>query len=535
MTQPDSSPSSWTVRRISLVLGLVAGLAVLLTLADPGITVDEPLDVRPGRVYVSTLLSKGFGFFSRDSVTRVFADNKEHPPLGRWLLGIASTLGEPFEVMILGGPDPVGVYVVAGRLAPALVFAILVGVVAGEAGRRYGRAGAVAAGFALMAMPRVFSHAHLGALDLFIAAAWCVALIAADRALDSAKPTQSMAIAGLFWGLALLVKIHAWLLPPIVLVRALIGIGPKRAIVPLACWTAVGLAVFFAGWPWLWYDSVPRLLAYLGTGVERSTILVTYFGQVYRDRDVPWHFPWVYFLATVPVGLHGLGLVGTAVALRGRERGGLFLAATIVAILGLFSTNVPVYDGERLFLLVFPLWAILIGRGFAWLWDRLASAKRRAMLGVLLVAQGYGLVMIHPFGLSYYNLLVGGLPGADRMGLELAYWSESVDPTLLRRLASLPNPGETLALAPTLAPGQGANSTGRDLARRKLVLQDEAGAETAEWLVVTYRTAYWNDATRRFVASGDVVLVRSRAGVKLSAVVRRRKAATPPGHHGIKL
>ena len=59
-------------------------------------------------------------------VDRVFRDNAEHPPLGRWLLGIASMLGEPFEVL-LKGPDPTGSYVLAGRLAPALAFGVLVG------------------------------------------------------------------------------------------------------------------------------------------------------------------------------------------------------------------------------------------------------------------------------------------------------------------------------------------------------------------------------------------------------------------------
>ena len=35
-----------------------------------------------------------------------------------------------------------------------------------------------------------------------------------------------------------------------------------------------------------------------------------YFGRVVADRDVAWHYPWVMFLATVPVGLHALGVCG---------------------------------------------------------------------------------------------------------------------------------------------------------------------------------------------------------------------------------
>src|SRR4051794_38617795 len=110
MPAPDAPAPSWTPRRLALALGLASGMAVLLTLSDPGLTIDEPLDVRPGRTYVATLRARGWHFFDRVVVAAVYRDNAEHPPLGRWLLGIASTLGEPFEIL-LWGRDPVGLYV----------------------------------------------------------------------------------------------------------------------------------------------------------------------------------------------------------------------------------------------------------------------------------------------------------------------------------------------------------------------------------------------------------------------------------------
>ena len=115
---PPTRRPFWTGAPASRRAGCLAGLAVVLTLGDPGLTIDEPLDVRPGRTYVATLRARGWHFFDREVVDRVFRDNAEHPPLGRWLLGIASTLGEPFEIM-RSGPDPVGLYVLSARLAPA--------------------------------------------------------------------------------------------------------------------------------------------------------------------------------------------------------------------------------------------------------------------------------------------------------------------------------------------------------------------------------------------------------------------------------
>ena len=41
----------------------------------------------------TVLWSQGRHFFDRAVIDRVFGDNAEHPPLGRWLLGVASVYG----------------------------------------------------------------------------------------------------------------------------------------------------------------------------------------------------------------------------------------------------------------------------------------------------------------------------------------------------------------------------------------------------------------------------------------------------------
>jgi hypothetical protein len=336
----------------------------------------------------------------------------------------------------------------------------------------------------------------------------------------------SLALAGVFWGLALLTKIHAWFLPPVVLLLALVKLPTRQALLGMSLWTVVGLAVFFAGWPWLWYDPVGRLAAYLGTGVTRLSIQVLYFGTTYADRDVPWHYPWVYAATTVPVGLLGLGIWGAILGLRKREGLVVLLLGAIFLFLGIFSTRVPVYDGERLFLVIFPLGAIVVGRGFQSIWEAGSNGGRR-LLGIFLLAQAFGLLATHPFGLSYYNALIGGLPGAERLGMELTYWGDAVDDRLLNRLARDARPGESASLAPTLAPEQGKIATNRALARLPLVLQDQDGAGRTDWLVVSRREAYWSAAVRERLARDEVVAERARQGVWLSRLLRRRKSDSP--------
>ncbi len=532
------APPRW----LPVLCGLLASMAVILTLNGPGLTVDEPLDVRPGRNYLKILRQTGRRFLDRRVIDRVYRDNAEHPPLGRWLLGIASVVGEPFEIL-WKGPDPTGSYVLAGRLAPALAFGGLVAMIAGVGCRRLGRPAGLASAFALAAMPRVFAHAHLGALDTFLALTWTSALLAGDRALRCRRPSLAMIGAGAVWSLALLTKIHAWFLLPILGVWSTWRLGVRRASVAMAGWGVTGVAIFWLGWPWLWHDSWERLTKYWDTGVERATIRVLYFGQVYADRDVPWHYPWFYFAVTVPVGLHALGLFGAVQGWRNRRTEPLpvLLGASILFFLVLFSTRVPVYDGERLFLHIFPAWALLAGLGFGRIYARLSHVRLRQALIGLLALQGLGVAFTYPFGLSHYNLLVGGLPGAERLGLEVTYWSDAIDDVLLDQLARAAARETSAAMVPTLYPGQGVLTTGfnRALARRGIVLADQEAALRAEWVVVSRRSAYWPDAwrTRRRDRHGQLVATRTRQGVTLAELwhflpaqpSRPSAAATSPG------
>ncbi len=522
-SKADGAKSSH--RRVGLLMGTLAALLTLSTLGGPGLTIDEPLDVRPGRDYVTTLQRTGWRFFERSNVDRLFRDNAEHPPLGRWLLGLASHVGEPFEPFFRG-PDPTGLYVGSARLAPALAFAILVGLIGAEAARRWGKASGLAAAWALLVMPRVFSHAHLAALDTFLSLFWTLALLAGARAVDARRPTPAMLAAGALWSLALLTKIHAWLLAPLVLLWAFARLPFTKALQAMAAWTITGVALFVLGWPWLWYETFARWAGYWGTSVDRATIRVEYLGRIWNDRDVPWHYPWLYFAVTVPVVLQAVGALGLVRSWKNRreDRFPLFLTASILLFLIVFSTGVPVYDGERLFLLVFPAWALLIGYGFGAVWQTWGTAQvGRVVLAGALIGQAYGVVTMHPFGLSYYNLLVGGLPGAQRLGLELTYWGDAVDRGLLDELARRVDKGSVAALAPTLYPGQGVYTTTAPLARLDVVLQDDSAVPRAEWLVVSRRRAYWSPELARLLEEGEPgrrVMVRSRQGVWLSGLWR---------------
>lgn len=173
-----------------------------------------------------------------------------------------------------------------------------------------------------------------------------------------------------------------------------------------------------------------------------------------------------------------------------------------------------------MFLPVFPLWAIVIGQGMAWLWDLRDRRWPRVGLALLFLVQGYGLCAMHPFGLSYHNALVGGLRGAERLGLELTFWSDAIDGVLLDDLAARAAPGDLAAVVPTLHHIQPASMMTPTLLERRVRLETQEERGRARWWVVSRRTAYWPDGLAEALRHNPPVSVRSRQGVWLSGTWR---------------
>ena len=434
-----------------LLIALVATVAVIATLgplgSGPGVTCDEYYHVSMGKKLVAALGHQGPAFFRPQNIRANFHWPEGGPPvqgpLGHWILGTVHRLFDAAPA------DPLSASIAGARYAPAICFGLLV-LVVGLWGLRLGGllAGNVAAA-AVALSPRLFAHAHFAALDTITALFFVAALAAVAEAARRGK-TWHFAAAGALGGMALLVRLHGLLLVPPVVVWLVWRFG-ARSWRPILAWIAAGAGIVFAGWPWLWLSPFAHFWRYVASGADRAAIHVFYLGRVWADRDVPWHYPTAMFLVTVPLGLLALGALGWRSACGSpqtacgfaqeaqEERQDLWLiGGAILFVLAIFSwPGVPVYDGVRLFLVVLPLWAIPVGLGARWLVDRPWLAARwplrvrLAGLVAFIAAQGVGMLLYHPYQLSYYNLATGGLQGASRLGFEVSYWGDAVREPIL--------------------------------------------------------------------------------------------------------
>jgi len=415
-------------RLASLGVFVLALGATALTLDDPGLAWDEPFSIASGRGYAAWL-----GHFpslpvSAAGIREYWAANAEHPPLAKLLMGISQSL------------LPQGSPILASRLVTALLFALLVELVFKFTSSGFGGLAGVFAALSLVCMPRVFGHAHFATLDVPMALTWFLAVAAFARAM-SKRTHGACALSGLCFGLALLTKINAVFLPLVFLGWG-IGFHGRRSAKPLAWTLLLGPAVFVAGWPWLWHDTLPRLSGYVFPS-WRVPIPVLYFGRVYGDGFAPWHYPVVMTAATIPIGILALVVLGAVRAVRKfRSEPVLALVAiSAAAAIGPFMLPwLPKYDGVRLFLPAFPFLAILAGVAARRCWHWVASRWRKRpwrplfAAAVFFVSQAGAAWWIHPCELSYYNALVGGLWGANKLGMETTYWHDAVNRDLFEWL-----------------------------------------------------------------------------------------------------
>lgn len=443
-------------------VALLAAVAAIATCAPerggPGITCDEGYHVATGKRLLAAVRHQGFAFLSPSNIRRNFpwqaGGPPFHPPLGHWVIGLIHHLFDPAP------DDPHVISILPGRFAAALAFGALVLVVGWWQARRCGPWTGFAASLCLALMPRVFAHAHFAALDMLSTLTFVTALLAVIQADQSPHHRRAFAVAGFLWGLAILTRLHGLLLLPPVAVWLFCRRG-GFAGGPLVIWGLVALATVFAGWPWLWLSPLRHLLTFVGTATARQPLHTYYLGKTWADVQVPWHYPWVMSGVTIPTAFLVLGLFGVGLAFWQSPRRGehALLAATAAFVLAAFSwPGAPVYDGVRLFLMVFPIWAIWTSQGLSWFcrwafWRHFPSATRYAAAGILLANPLIPLITYAPFWLSYYNGLVGGIRGATYLGFETTYWGDSITEPLLERAARLA-PGGTVALAPSLAPFQ---------------------------------------------------------------------------------
>jgi hypothetical protein len=286
---------------------------------------------------------------------------------------------------------------------------------------------ALAATLLLFLAPRIFGDLMANVKDfsemVFFSVTAAAFAIAVER-----RSARLLMAAGVLLGLALGTKANALFIPPIVILYLVLR---RTRDWRLVAWVfgafALGVAVFFAVWPYLWHNPAGALLQNLQYIALRKSDTAEW-----RTSN-----PVAMIALTMPPAFllaFGIGLIPLARRVRAREPLALMIASLLAVVGARLALPAAVnFDGIRHFLEVFPAMAAVGGLGVAFLADSISRrVQRPALVATLLLASFIGPIAaaeirVHPFETAYWNLFAGGIEGAMRDQIPQAgdYWAGS--------------------------------------------------------------------------------------------------------------
>ncbi|MEN6402039.1 MAG: phospholipid carrier-dependent glycosyltransferase [Armatimonadia bacterium] len=539
-------------RWIGLLLGLLTFAVLLGTAADYGLTSDEPVYTsrafRAGQ-WLNLAFTDPGSMFDRAVIDRLW------DATGDEQAGLPKLIGYPATMLVSPFASPLA----AIRAGTILTVSLLIGLLYIWVARVYGRPEALFASLGLLTLPRVFAHCHLFALDAPVMAWSGLAVICAYNAAVNGPERRKrcwlwIALLGLAFGAAIATKVNGWFIPFIVLPWLFI-VRRRAFYAGLVSMAILGPLVFFLSWPWLWHDTAARVARYFSFFFKHYPVGVMYFGKTYALA--PWHFAPVMLLITTPILILLLGAVGVfrttrsagvspasvtaplpeageTPALRGwwqRAAGYLMLWALLVNIGPSCLPSSPKYNGVRLFLPVFVPLIILAASGFGFLARKgvaaLAKSPREARLlmalclAAALAPGAWSTANSHPYGMSYYNLLIGGTGGAQARGMEVTYWGDAFYAAVPYLNEKAPQGAKVWISVPGFVSTMQMYQT-FGLLRPDLQLTggDEAFYK-ADLYVVMNKLTEMGDLAKGIVARENVLYVREVGGAPIVWVLKR--------------
>lgn len=409
-----------------LLLLAVVVVAVVAVHDDFGVTWDEGAQARYGQLALDYYATAG-----RDLAVNRFYNLKYYGPIVEMAAGAAARArpAAPFETR----------HLVLGLLA-----ALAIPAIAGFA-RLFRRPHLpLLSATILVVLPRFTGHAFNNSKDIPFALGVIVFMTAlVPLFVDRDDSWRRVLLAGLALGLALSVRPGGILLLGLffvgtsILARATVGRQPSGASTEGRKAAILGLAwlVLFLSWPWAQEHPLKSLADATALAVSFPLpIPVLFEGRIVASHDLPWYYLPKFLLLTTPPTLLALFLAGTIVsAVRAvRERRSRETALAALTLMWFFlpvalfvARRPPVYDGLRHFLFILPALAVLAAVGASEL-RRVVRARAGdvaawAVVGVLVLLPVKDLIRLHPYQMTYFNGLAGGLREAAGR-YETDYW-----------------------------------------------------------------------------------------------------------------
>lgn len=310
----------------------------------------------------------------------------------------------------------------------------------------FGRAASLAAVCFVCFQPRVFGHLIIAATDSPVAVSWLTMTLTAWRLQHTGSASGKTVLRILLFvvlSCSSATKITGFLVV-LPLAAYFARYSNFRELGWLGGAALCALLFVVLVFPPNWAHPLSAVQHYLFYPFIRSELPIStfYLGKIYQFY-LPWHYFFVMTLVTTPVIL--LLLVFGLISVSRVNHYGLLPTLMFPVGFWLIMVHlpaVPKHDGIRQFLSFYPFWGLLSWLGLLGLLSRLKGWSRFSIRpfarNIIMVVPAAVLLLQtsawHPFELSFYNRLIGGLPGAEKRGMELTYYLEAAHQGFIRRI-----------------------------------------------------------------------------------------------------
>ncbi len=342
------------------------------------------------------------------------------------------------------------------RLGTMLAFSLTAGALYAFLARRRGPWPGLLAAAAWGLQPHLFALGHYATYDALLACLWVGALLAFARAVEPGRRAGPWAVVfGLLLGAAMGTKLTGWLLP-VPMIAWTVLYRNSRGLFALLLGGLVALVVVYALTPPWWPDPIAGVRTFFASNLSRGRhmrITTMFLGHVYETPtgSLPWYNTLLWTVFVTPVGFLLLALAGTVRALqrcKSEPFGTLVLIHWVFLLTLRALPHTPGHDGVRQFLPAFGCLALMTGLGAASAVERMGRWAKPVLAATLAEALLSVAVMM-PVPLSYYSPLIGGLPGAAKLGMEPTYYWDALTDDPLNWLNTHTPPGRKVAFATT--------------------------------------------------------------------------------------
>ena len=402
------------------------------------------------------------------------------------------------------------------RLGPILVFSLTAGTLFLFMARRFGVWAGAAASGAWVLQPNLFGHGHYATYDAILSALWVNATLAFALATEERLRWRWVVVFGMLAGAAADTKLTGWFLPlPLLAWTALYW--SRRGLITLVAGGAIaGTTLYFLNPPW-WTEPVTGVIRLFASNLGRAEtipIKVLFLGRVIStpDGSLPWYNTLLWTAIVTPIGWLVLALAGVARVLR-RARSepfGLMAAGQWAFLLALRALpHTPGHDGVRQFLPAFGMLAMIAGLGAGAIVERIGCWGKALVIAAL--AEGaISVALIMPVPLSYFSPIVGGLPGAAKLGMEPTFYWDALGNKALDWLDTNTRAGEKVLFASNPTSWQYLRRTHR---LRAGFMPEEPGVW--KWYVLQNRPGSFSPIDQRLAARGRPAFTVRKRGVPL--------------------